>query len=111
MQISYSQIEVYLKCPKRYYFSYVEKIKPKKSKEQIFGNAIHLALKFLHQPKPLPPTLSQVLDYFKEVWEEESEKVDWGCKEEKEAYFKEGVAILKEYYQKNHPKNFPCDRP
>ncbi len=106
MQISYSQIEVYLKCPKRYYFSYVEKIKPKKSKEQIFGNAIHLALKFLHQPKPLPPTLSQVLDYFKEVWEEESEKVEWDCKEEKEAYFKEGVEILKEYYQKNHPKNF-----
>ncbi len=105
MQISYSSIELYLNCPKKYYFSKVEKIKAKKSKEQIFGTLIHSALKFLHQPNPLPHTLSQVLDYFKELWENTKE-VDWQSEEEKNAYFEEGIRILKEYYKKNNPKNF-----
>jgi len=105
MQISYSAIELYLNCPKKYYFSEVEKIKAKKSKEQIFGTLIHSTLKYLHQPTPLPPTLSEVLDYFEDLWKNIGD-VDWRSEEEKRAYFEEGIRILKEYYQKNNPKNF-----
>jgi len=105
MQISYSSIELYLNCPKKYYFSEVEKIKAKKSKEQIFGTLIHSALKFLHQPTPFPPNLTQLLDYFKELWEN-AKDIDWQSEEEKNAYFEEGIRILKEYYKRNNPKNF-----
>ncbi len=105
MKISYSAIELYLNCPKKYYFSEVEKIKVKKSKEQIFGTLIHSALKFLHQPQPLAPKLEEVLDYFKERWQEQKE-VGFKSPEEEKAYFEEGLRILRDYYQKNQPQKF-----
>lgn len=43
-KLSYSQIDTYLRCPRRYYYHYVEKIKPPLSKALSFGISLHNAL-------------------------------------------------------------------
>ena len=46
MRIPYSALEAFENCPKKYEFRYVDKIKAPKSKEQILGTVVHLALKY-----------------------------------------------------------------
>lgn len=115
MRISYSAIETYLQCPKKFKYQYLDKIKAPKSREAIFGTLIHSALRYMFSKDPLFPTLDEVIDYFRENWpkkevfESESKndplKRPWS-KEEQKAYFEEGVRMLKRFYEKNAPWNF-----
>ncbi len=103
MRISYSALETFENCPKKYEFRYIDKIKAPKSKEQIFGTLIHSTLKYFHSQIPRP-NFSEIADYFKEHWVN-SEKI-WQNEQEEKFFFKEGLNILKSYYQENYSKNF-----
>ena len=102
MRISYSALESFENCPKKYEFKYIDKIKAPKSKEQILGTVVHLALKYFHSTLPTPK-LSQLLDFFKERWPKES---IWDSKEEEKVFFEEGLELLRNYYQRNYGKKF-----
>ncbi|MDP3710461.1 MAG: PD-(D/E)XK nuclease family protein [bacterium] len=115
MRTSYSSIDTYLQCPQKYKFQEVDKIRAPKSREAIFGTAIHSALNFMFKNNPLFPTLDEVVDHFRQNWpgleklnqeaKQDSLKTFWTEKEEK-VLFEDGVRLLKRFYEKNAPWNF-----
>ncbi len=115
MRTSYSAIGTYKQCPQRYYFQEVEKIRVPKSREAIFGTLIHSTLRFMFSRDPLFPTLDEVIEHFRANWPKlenfnkdavwDFQKSPWSESEE-QAYFKQGVIMLKRFYEKNAPWNF-----
>lgn len=103
MRTSYSALETFQNCPAKYKFQEIDRIKTPKSKEAVFGTLIHNALKMLHEPSRLVPvTEEELLQYFNQHW---NSSIYENATEEAIA-FHEGVKILKDYYQKNHPSKF-----
>lgn len=115
MRTSYSAIETYLQCPQKYKFQEIERIRVAKSREAIFGSAVHSALSFMFKKDPLFPTLDEVVANFRENWpakeifmresKYDSLKRSWTEQEEK-IYFAEGVKMIRRFYEKNAPWNF-----
>ena len=102
MKTSYSALNTYQTCPLKYKFQEIDKIRVSPSKEAVFGTIIHSALKFLHEPKPIPPTLEELLEFYNNSWNSEV----YEDKQEEMAMMQQGVRILEDYYQKNNPKDF-----
>jgi putative RecB family exonuclease len=96
MRTSYSALETFKTCPLKYKYQEIEKIKVPKGVEAVFGAAIHSALKFMFERGPLYPTLDQVIDFFRNIWD----------KEKPEEYYKEAILILEKFYKHNQPWNF-----
>lgn len=94
IKTSYSALDTFKQCPLKYKFQVVDKIKVPKLKEAVFGNKIHSALQFFHSKQPISPTLDELLNYLKDIWES---KVFSG--EEDMIYFSEAIKILKNYYE------------
>lgn len=111
MRISYSDLQAFKQCPKRYQFKVLERRKEPKSKEQVFGTLIHECLKFMFTHDPLFPTLDQVIEHYNERFPiaspESSTKAgaDWS-EQEIEIYKKQGISLLKKFYERNAPWNF-----
>lgn len=101
MRISYSSLEVFENCPKRFEFQVIEKIKTPKTKEQVFGTSLHTTLKRFYSKSPVFPTLDELIDYFRLEWQQVADKVKWPDAKSKEVYFNEGKRILEAFYKKN----------
>jgi len=93
---SYSALDTFNQCPQKYKFQVIDKIKAPKSKEAVFGNKIHKALQFFHSKHPISPTLDELLNYLKDIWE----PIVAQDEQEDMIYFSEAIKILKNYY--NH---------
>ncbi len=102
MNISYSALNTFQNCPLKYKFQNIERIKTSPSKEAVFGTILHSALNFLHQPRPLPPTLEELLEFYNNSWNSEV----YEDKQEEIAVMQQGIRILEDYYRTNNPKNF-----
>ncbi len=115
MRTSYSAIDTYLQCPKRYEFQEIQRLRVPKGREAIFGTLVHNTLKFMFEKNPLYPTLDEVVAYLRAHWPErdtflaeskaDPSKRPWTEFEEK-TYFEEGVRMLKKFYEKNAPWNY-----
>jgi len=107
MRISYSSLDTYKTCPLKYKFQEIDKIRAPKNIEAVFGGVVHSALKYMFERSPLYPTLDQILDFFRNAWEEKT--ASFNMEEEKDkikAYYDEGLVIIKRFYNNNHPWNF-----
>jgi len=102
MRTSYSALDTFKTCQLKYKFQEIDKIKVPKSKEAVFGTIIHSTLKFLHTPRPVPPTIEEILEYYNNLWNSNV----YESKDEEVAVLNGGVKILEEYYKNNNPKNF-----
>ncbi len=105
MRISYSSLESFQQCPQKYKFTQIDRIRVPKSPEQVFGSAIHGALKYLHGSSPSLPTIEELLNYYKIIWPR-PDLIQWRTPEEEKAYFNQGTEILGKYYAKNAPLEF-----
>ncbi len=103
MRTSFSAIETFENCPKKYQFQIIDRIKSPKSKEQIFGTCLHSSLRYLLKKSPLYPTIDELIDFFNVFWEYTAKKIEWRDIREKDILFQEGEKILREFYQKNIP--------
>lgn len=117
MRVSYSSIETLKNCSLKYKYQNIDKIRAAKGINALFGSAIHSTLKFMFEKNPLYPTLDQVLDHFREIWNkkkirqladvdeaaEQEEKIDESVEE---MFYKDGIAILQKFYKNNPPWNF-----
>lgn len=92
---SYSALQTFKQCPQKFKFQEIDRIKSPKSKEAVFGNIMHEALRFFHSERPVSPTLDALLNYYKDNWKSEPFK----NQEEDIIYFSEGIKMLKNYYQ------------
>ncbi len=105
MRTSYSALETFKTCPIKYKYQEIDKIKGKKSKEQVFGTAIHRALQFMFRRDPVFPTLDRVLDFFGSTWAEARKTLEIPD-EQKDFYLEQGRSLLKKFFLKNQPWNF-----
>jgi len=95
IKTSYSALDTFKQCPLKYKFQVVDKIKAPKTKEAVFGNKLHKALQYFHSKSPLSPTLDELLNYLKEIWESSV----FGDEQTDMIYFSEAIKILKNYYE------------
>ena len=105
MRTSYSSLSTYQTCPLRYKYQEIDKIKGKKSKEQIFGTIVHKALNYMFTRSPLFPTLDEVLDSFSKNWDAGKDALDI-TDAEKNFFLENGRNIIKKFFLKNQPWNF-----
>jgi len=102
MRISYSALEAFRRCPAKFKFQYIDKIKTPKSRDALFGTLIHKTLKILHEPALTIPTEEEILKFFANSWDNSI----YPNEQEAAAVFAQGIKILKDYYAKNYPANF-----
>jgi len=99
MNTSYSALDTFRTCPRKYKYQEIDRIKVPKSKEQFFGTLLHSTLKFVHSPGILSPTLEQALDFYSKNWNAQA----FSDETEERAAFAQGVAMLQDYFKKNDP--------
>ncbi|OGZ30070.1 MAG: hypothetical protein A2931_03770 [Candidatus Niyogibacteria bacterium RIFCSPLOWO2_01_FULL_45_48] len=106
MRISYSAIDTYKTCPLKYKYQEIDRIRVPKSKEAVFGTALHSALRFMFSRDPLYPTLDEVVNFYNEEWLKLREKTKWPDEESEKIFNRHGASILEKFYKKNQPWNF-----
>jgi len=102
MRISYSALETFKRCPLKFKFQYIDKIKTPKSKEALFGTLLHNALKILHEPGLIVPTEEDVLKFIADKWDASI----YSSEQESTLNFAQAIKIMKDYYAKNYPAQF-----
>lgn len=96
--LSHSSISLYVQCPLKYKFQYIDGLNEKPRSYLNFGSSVHSALEYFFGEKFFtPPSLEEVLLHYKENWESGG----YATKEEEEKYFKEGKHIIKCFYEKH----------
>ncbi len=96
-RLSYTQIDTYLTCPRKYKFKYILKMPDRQSHQSTFGTAIHKTLLRFHQLLLVRDvTLEELLQIFSEEWD----PAGYMEKAHMEANFKEGERMLRDYYAK-----------
>ncbi len=108
MRTSYSSIECFRNCPLKYKYQNIDKIKAPKNIDALFGSSIHASLKFMFQRGPLYPTLDQIIDFFRTVWEQKKLPMDADALDSsaETVYYKEGISLLEKFYKNNPPWNY-----
>ena len=106
--MSYSSIECFRNCPLKYKYQNIDKIKAPKNIDALFGSSIHNSLKFMFQRGPLYPTLDQIIDFFRTVWEQKKLPMDAEALDSsaETVYYKEGISLLEKFYKNNPPWNY-----
>jgi len=102
MRISYSALETFKRCPLKFKFQYVDKIKTPKSKDALFGTLLHSALKILHEPGLIIPTEEDILRFISDKWDASI----YSSEQESTLNFAQAIKIMKDYYAKNYPSQF-----
>ncbi len=99
--LSHSSISLYAECPQKYKFRYIDRIPEKPKHYFSFGSSVHSALEYFYSSKePTPPSLDEVLAYYKEHW------ISAGYKNQaqEEQYREDGEEILTLFYRKHAPE-------
>jgi len=101
LSLSYSKINTFLECPKKFYFQYILKLPSKPKYYFSFGETIHQILEFMYNPKlnssTIIPRLEKLVSLVDEYWIGEGY---WDETQEIEAK-NEARRIILEYYKKN----------
>jgi len=106
---SNSKLSVFKQCPMKYKYQYVLKIKKRTIGIEAFvGSRVHETLEYLYSKilsKDQIPTLGNLLEFYKEIWEDRFNNKIKIVKNEKtkEHYFKIGEKCIKNYYDTNKP--------
>lgn len=96
--LSHSSIQLYLDCPQKWKFKYVDKIPEKPRHFFSFGKSAHAALEYLYDVKTLPPpTLEAVLKFYEDNWISEG----YESPEQEADYKRQGEQIIRDYYAKH----------
>ncbi|MEW5907663.1 MAG: PD-(D/E)XK nuclease family protein [Patescibacteria group bacterium] len=107
MRISYTALDTYKSCPLKFKFQEIDKIKVPKNIELIFGSVVHSSLKYMFERSPLYPTIDQVIDFFRNLWDEKLQAFNTpDFEQKKKVYYEEGIDMLKRFYKHNQPWNF-----
>ncbi len=119
--ISHAQIALYLQCPLRFSFRYIDGIKPVDVPSAVaYGRTIHRAIASFYETakEGKPFRLEAWLKIFKEDWKEaqENEEIRYRKGEDFESLLKEGEELLCFYARSANPQKviaveeeFSCD--
>ncbi|MEF3280017.1 MAG: PD-(D/E)XK nuclease family protein [Elusimicrobiota bacterium] len=98
---SYSKMSLYLECPLKYKFKYVDKLKEKPKPFFVFGRIIHSVLEFFYSRVP-PPSVEELITFFKKKWDEvPPEEKNYRLPRYEQEAFEEGIRIIKNFHFKH----------
>lgn len=110
LAFSVSKINLYLKCPAAYYFTYVMGVKPPPRSYQVFGTSLHAGIAHNYRKKmetQLDLPLSEVQEFFSADWEHQRSQVLWEPGEDPGKMKDEGVSLLQIYQSQVAPNIQP----
>ncbi len=106
---SYSRISTFEKCPLKFKFRYIDKLKPevKQFIEAFLGNQVHKTLEWIYKQINTSESLKldQVIEYFAKEWAQNFNKEIKIIKKENtsEDYFNQGIKFLIDYFLRHSP--------
>lgn len=96
--LSHSSISLYLQCPLKYKFRYIDGLKEKPRSFLSFGKSVHNALEYFFDSKfPVAPEFKDLIGYYEKNWIKEGYK----DADEESKYFENGKLVLKDFYDKH----------
>lgn len=96
--LSHSSISLYMQCPLKYKFRYIDGLKEKPRPYLSFGKSVHQALEYFFGSKfPAPPKLEEVLQDYEKNWLKEG----YAGPDEEKKYFEHGKIVIKDFYDKH----------
>jgi len=104
--LSYSQIDTFDTCPRRYRFRYIQRIPVPPSAAASFGNSMHKALRDFYQAvkEKKKPTKKNLLQFLERNWSAEG----YASKTHEKRMIKQGERMLNDFYDKAYdPKRIP----
>jgi DNA helicase-2/ATP-dependent DNA helicase PcrA len=103
VNFSYTQLEIFLRCPLRYKYEYILKLPGPPSPAGSFGDSIHKTLQSYYQEFLKDRKIGQerLLEIYKKIWK----PVGYGSAAEENRFRAEGKKMLKNFFQKYHHKN------
>ncbi len=100
IRLSYSKLSSYKRCPRAWKKVYLDGISSRPRPFFSFGTAVHEAFEHFFDPEgEKKPTLKHLLALWDTAFREHPE--GYHDEEERRKYFRRGVEMLKEYYEKN----------
>ena len=106
---SYSRITTFEKCPLKFKFRYIDRLKPeiKQFIEGFLGNQVHKTLEWIYKQINIKESLKldQVIEYFAKEWTQNFNKEIKIIKKEhtSEDYFNQGIKFLIDYFFRHSP--------
>lgn len=98
--LSHSSIHMYLECPQKWHFKYVDRLPEKPRHFFSFGQSVHSALEYFYGQQTLtPPGLAEVLAFFEKNWKAQGYK----DAAQEAAYKAEGRQILGDFHRIHVP--------
>ena len=106
--VSFTQIDQYLRCPLKYRFTYVDRLKPEFVPAALaFGSGIHGAAAFLFTGAAAgtPPALDEVQGYFESYWnlETEHKPIRYGERDTKGSLLDLARRMIEVLYRNQNP--------
>ena len=108
--LSVTRVNMFLRCPRQFYYRYLEGLKMPPRSALGEGKALHRALATAHleQKKSGVPPLSLVLDAHQDYWKEEQKTIaGWDSDDTPDKVDKRGKSFLTQYHQELLPKVQP----
>ena len=107
--VSFSQIDLYLRCPLKYKFTYVDRQEPEFVPAALaFGSGIHGAAAFLFRGRTdgTAPSLADVQAFFEAYWQLETNNrpIRFGEKDTKASLLDLACRMLEVLHQKQEPR-------
>ena len=102
IRLSFSRIDTYRTCPRRFRFRYVDRLPTQPSPHLSFGTSIHAALEAFHDRKlPEPPSEEQLLAFLYDAWDRRG--FEDLPREEQVAYYRHAQQVLRRYHARPRP--------
>ncbi|MEX1177863.1 MAG: PD-(D/E)XK nuclease family protein [Nitriliruptor sp.] len=99
VRLSFSRIESYSNCPRKFRYSYVDKLPGRPGPHLSFGSSIHNALEAFYDRKlPACPSEEELLGFLYDGWEH-SGFVDLP-REEQLGFYRHAQQVLRRYHQR-----------
>ncbi len=95
--LSYSAMSMYLRCPLKFKFHYVDRLPEEPRAQWSFGSSLHRSIEYFHNERPAPAPVEKVLAHFREIWERDG----YATPEEEEAHRLLGEEVLRRFVAAN----------
>ncbi|TVR20929.1 MAG: PD-(D/E)XK nuclease family protein [Nitriliruptor sp.] len=102
IRLSFSRIDTYRTCPRKFRFRYVDRLPTQPSPHLSFGTSIHGALEAFHDRKlPDPPSEDELLGFLYDAWDTRG-FADLP-REEQVAHYRHAQQVLRRYHARQRP--------
>ena len=102
IRLSFTRIDAYRNCPRRFRYTYVDRLPSRPSPHLSFGTSLHAALEAFHDRQlPGRPSEQELLDALYASWDQRG--FAELPREEQVAYYRHGQQVLRRYHARGEP--------